>query len=69
VPRNGIVVKARVDSLFKLTNTQQRGKSMGNSPTDKSRDFIKSGMTLITQIESDKILKKVKEEKQEKPTK
>ncbi len=42
---------------------------MGNSPTDKSRDFIKSGMTLITQIESDKILKKVKEEKQEKPTK
>ena len=42
---------------------------MGNSPTDKSRDFIKSGMTLITQVDSDKILSKVKEEKEEKPTK
>jgi hypothetical protein len=42
---------------------------MGNSPTDKSRDFIKSGMTLITQVDSDKILRKVKEEKEEKPTK
>ena len=37
---------------------------MGNSPTDKSKDFIKSGMTLITQVDSDKFLKKVKEEKQ-----
>lgn len=34
---------------------------MGNSPTDRSKDFIKSGMTLITQIESDRLLKKVKE--------
>ncbi len=42
---------------------------MGNSPTDKSKDFIKSGMTLITQVDSDKILRKVKEEKEEKPTK
>ena len=42
---------------------------MGNSPTDKSKDFIKSGMTLITQVDSDKVLKKVKEEKQEKTTK
>jgi len=42
---------------------------MGNSPTDKSKDFIKSGMTLITQVDSDKFLKKVKEEKQEKTTK
>ena len=42
---------------------------MGNSPTDKSKDFIKSGMTLITQVDSDKFLKKVKEEKQENPTK
>jgi hypothetical protein len=33
---------------------------MGNSPTDKSKDFIKSGMTLITQIESDRLLKKVR---------
>nr|BAR34366.1 hypothetical protein [uncultured Mediterranean phage uvMED] len=34
---------------------------MGNSPTDRSKDFIKSGMTLITQIESDRLLKKAKE--------
>ena len=30
---------------------------MGNSPTDKSKDFIASGMTLITQVDSDKYLK------------
>ena len=42
---------------------------MGNAPTDKSKAFIKSGMTLITQVDSDNFLKKVKEEKQEKPTK
>lgn len=39
---------------------------MGNSPTDKSKDFIKSGMTLITQVESDKYLKKIKKEDQKK---
>jgi len=31
---------------------------MGNSPTDKSKDFITSGMTLITEVASDKYLKK-----------
>ena len=39
---------------------------MGNSPTDKSKDFIKSGMTLITQVDSDKYLKKLKKEDQKK---
>ena len=39
---------------------------MGNSPTDKGKDFIKSGMTLITQIESEKYLKRVKNEKKSK---
>jgi len=34
---------------------------MANSPTDKSKDFIKSGMTLITQRDSDKYLKQHKE--------
>tara|TARA_B100000676_G_C17923767_1_gene756959 strand:+ start:655 stop:804 length:150 start_codon:yes stop_codon:yes gene_type:complete len=34
---------------------------MANSPTDKSKDFIKSGMTLITQLDSDKYLKRYKE--------
>ena len=39
---------------------------MGNSPTDKSKDFIKSGMTLITQIDSDRLLRKAKKEKDSK---
>lgn len=39
---------------------------MGNSPTDKSKDFIKSGMTLITQIDSDRLLKKSKKKKDDK---
>lgn len=33
---------------------------MGISPTDKSEEFIKSGMTLITEVASDKYLKQVK---------
>lgn len=33
---------------------------MGNSPTDKSKDFIASGMTLITEVASDKYLNKSK---------
>jgi hypothetical protein len=36
---------------------------MANSPTDKSKEFEKSGMTLITQQESDKHLKKSEEKK------
>jgi len=31
---------------------------MGNSPTDKSKDFIESGMTLITEVESDRYMRK-----------
>ena len=33
---------------------------MANSPVDKSKDFIKSGMTLITELASDKHLKNAK---------
>ena len=33
---------------------------MANSPVDKSQDFIKSGMTLITDRASDVYLKKAK---------
>lgn len=33
---------------------------MGISPTDKSEDFIKSGMTLITEVASDKYLNQVR---------
>ena len=32
---------------------------MGNSPVDKSKDFIKSGKTLITDIASDRHLNKI----------
>lgn len=39
---------------------------MGNSPTDKSKDFIESGMTLITEVSSDKFLKKLKKKKGDK---
>ena len=37
---------------------------MGNSPTDKSKDFINKGMTLITQVDSDRLIKKSKEKKE-----
>ena len=36
---------------------------MGNSPTDKSKEFEESGMTLITQLESERLLKKSREKK------
>ena len=36
---------------------------MANSPVDKSRSFIESGMTLITEHASEKYLKKSKERK------
>jgi hypothetical protein len=38
---------------------------MANSPTDKSKEFEESGMTLITQPESDKYLKKAQEKKKD----
>jgi len=39
---------------------------MGISPTDKSQEFIESGMTLITQVDSDKYMKKVEKQNKEK---
>jgi len=36
---------------------------MGNSRVDKSEDFRKSGMTLITEVESEKYLKKIRKMK------
>jgi len=49
--------------IFVVKTYKNAKNPMGNSPTDKSKDFIKSGMTLITQIESEKYLKKVKSKK------
>ena len=42
-----------------------KGLSMANSPTDKSKGFVESGMTLITQQASDKWMNKVKRVKEE----
>ena len=42
---------------------EERVLDMGNSPTDKSKDFIRSGMTLITQIDSDKHLKMARDDR------
>ena len=39
---------------------------MGNSPTDKGKEFISKGMTLITQLDSDRLLKKAKQKKENK---
>lgn len=47
---------------------EERVLDMGNSPTDKSKDFIRSGMTLITQIDSDKYLNKAKDDKRKDST-
>ena len=33
---------------------------MANSPVDKSKDFVKSGMTLITELSSDKYINRSK---------
>ena len=37
---------------------------MGNSPVDKGRDFIKSGMRLITETSADKLLGNLNSKKQ-----
>lgn len=34
---------------------------MGNSPVDKGKDFIKKGMTLITETSSDRLLRKAED--------
>ena len=34
---------------------------MGNSPVDKGKEFIKKGMTLITETSSDRLLRKSEE--------
>lgn len=46
--------------LDTMENTQ---KPMANAQVDKSRDFIQSGMTLITEVSSDKWMKKASEMK------
>ena len=38
--------------------------TMGNSRVDKGEDFIKSGMTLITEVESDRYMRKKGKRKQ-----
>jgi hypothetical protein len=38
---------------------------MGNSPVDKGRDFIESGMRLITETSSDKLLGSLRSKEQD----
>lgn len=47
-----------------LNNGQNSGSFvviMGNSPVDKGRGFVESGMKLITERNSDELLKKVED--------
>ena len=46
-----------------LNENYGRRPQMGNSRVDKSEDFRKSGMTLITEVESEKYLKKIRKMK------
>ena len=41
-----------------MIGEQSLRRTMGNSRVDKSQEFIKEGMTLITEVESDKYLRK-----------
>ena len=41
-----------------LNENHGRRPKMGNSRVDKSEDFKESGMTLITEVESDKYLRR-----------
>ena len=41
-----------------MIGEQKLRRTMGNSRVDKSQEFIKEGMTLITEVESDKYLRK-----------
>ncbi len=47
-----------------LNENNGRRPQMGNSRVDKSEDFRKSGMTLITEVESDKYLRKAGKRKE-----
>ena len=42
-----------------LNENYERRPQMGNNRVDKSQNFIDKGMTLITEVESDKYLRKV----------
>ena len=46
------------------TNNYFWRPTMGNSRVDKGEDFIKSGMTLITEVESDRYMRKRGKRKQ-----
>ena len=46
-----------------LDTMENTRKPMANSQVDKSRNFIQSGMTLITEVASDKWMKKASEMK------
>ncbi len=43
-----------------ISGKLKRKKTMGNSKVDKSQGFIDEGMTLITETDSEKYLKKAR---------
>ena len=51
----------KVADIIRDTWPQLFRHEMANSPVDKGKEFIKSGMTLITEQSSDRLLKKSKE--------
>ena len=59
----GTVKVQRKIAMIGNLEPEERVLDMGNSPTDKRKDFIRSGMTLITQIDSDKHLKKARDDR------
>lgn len=59
----GMVKVQKKITMIGNLEPEERVLDMGNSPTDKSKNFIRSGMTLITQIDSDKHLKKVRDDR------
>ena len=64
----GMVKVQKKITMIGNLEPEERVLDMGNSPTDKSKDFIRSGMTLITQIDSDKHLKKARDDRRKDST-
>ena len=43
-----------------MTGEQKLRRTMGNSRVDKGRDFIDEGMTLITEVDSERHLRRAR---------
>lgn len=61
--RGSLFLFLRDSNPFKSSVQPYRRKQMAISKVDKSNEFIKSGMTLISETSSDHLLKKAKKSK------